>query len=45
MISEFLQEILDGKLKVVDPATVDNRVIVPSAMTNMCLNELKKDVI
>jgi hypothetical protein len=44
MISEFLQEILDGKLKVVDPATVDSRVIVPSAMTNMCLNELKKDV-
>ena len=44
MIGEFLQEILDGKLRVIDPTILDKNRIAPSAMTAMCTRELKKDI-
>jgi len=46
MVSDFLQEIIDGKLRVIDPKTLSSQCrSVSSAIPNMCLGELKKDVI
>jgi len=45
MINEFIDELRNGSLVVVNPATVGSRCEIASAMTPMCLDELKESVI
>ena len=45
MISDFMQEIIDGNLVVVDKGSLDSKCSVSSAITPMCLKALKKEIV